>query len=165
MVWSDLPWFTRPTARFTARVAPPDLLPKLGMTALVQDHVWERLSPNIRVRQAFSFHAPVLVGARVRGVGHFHDKYERRVKHFVVMQVVYRGEDGTTLMVDERTQLMLGESVRVVRPDQPVSAVPRSYQLSLAYMVPTPSRATSTARSPRETSCALATPSCRVASS
>jgi hypothetical protein len=115
MGWFDLPWFTRPTAPFTARVAPPDLLPKLGMTALVQAHVWERLGPNIRVRQAFSFHAPVLVGARVRGVGHLHDKYERRGKHFVVMRVVYRGEDGTTLVVDERTQLMLGESVRVAR--------------------------------------------------
>jgi N-terminal half of MaoC dehydratase len=106
-------WFEGPLAPYDRRLVPPDLIAKLGMTELIQDHVWERLGPNIRAKQAFRFLAPVFVGSTVVGTGRFADKYEKRGWRFVTMEVSYADTDGAPVLLDRRTQLLLSESFRL----------------------------------------------------
>lgn len=111
----DLPWFCQPTAPYAARLAPPDMVPKLCMDRLFQDYMHRELGPNIRAKQAFSFYAPVTVGMTVRAVGHLVEKYERRGRRFVTFEALFTDADGRALVRDRRTQLVLGDNFRIDR--------------------------------------------------
>lgn len=104
---NDHPWFTGSDSPFGGRTAPPDLVPKLAMTALFQDFVQRDVGPNIRAKQAFKFFAPVRPGATVRAVGRLIEKYERRGKRFITLEALFTDEAGSPLVLDRRTQLVL----------------------------------------------------------
>jgi acyl dehydratase len=104
---SDHPWFTGDERASGGRTAPPDLVPKLAMTALFQDYIQRDIGPNIRAKQAFKFLAPVRPGMRVKAVGRLVEKYERRGKRFITLEALFTDEQGTPLVLDRRTQLVL----------------------------------------------------------
>lgn len=109
----DLSWFAAPTPPYAARIAPPDMVPKLCMNALFQDFLHREIGPNIRAKQAFSFYAPIPVGTRVRAVGRLVEKYERRGRRFVTFEALFTDEAGRKLVLDRRTQLVLGENFNI----------------------------------------------------
>ena len=104
---NDHPWFTGGDSPFGGRTAPPDLVPKLGMTVLFQDYIQSVIGPNIRAKQAFKFFAPVRPGMTVKAVGRLVEKYERRGKRFITFEALFTDEHGTHLVLDRRTQLVL----------------------------------------------------------
>jgi acyl dehydratase len=110
---NDHPWFAGTSSPFGARAAPPDLVPKLAMTALFQDFIQREIGPNIRAKQAFKFFAPVHPGMRVQAVGRLVEKYERRGKRFVTLEAVFTDERGTPLVLDRRTQLVLSPDFKM----------------------------------------------------
>jgi acyl dehydratase len=110
---SDHPWFAGGDSPFGGRIAPPDLVPKVAMTALFQDFVQRDIGPNIRAKQTFKFFAPVHVGTRVRAVGRLVEKYERRGKHFITLEALFTDESGQPLVLDRRTQLVLSPDFKI----------------------------------------------------
>ncbi len=110
---NDHPWFTGKESPFGGRTAPPDLVPKLGMTALFQDFIYREIGPNIRAKQAFRFIAPVTAGMHVQAVGRLVDKYERRGKRFITLEALYTDDQGGELVLDRRTQLVLGADFKM----------------------------------------------------
>ena len=110
---SDHPWFTGGENPFGARTAPPDLVPKLAMTALFQEFIHREIGPNIRAKQAFKFFAPVHPGMKVQAVGRLVEKYERRGKHFVTLEALFTDDKGTPLVLDRRTQLVLSPDFKM----------------------------------------------------
>lgn len=104
---NDHPWFRDASTPFGGRTAPPDLVPKLAMTALFQDYIQREIGPNIRAKQAFKFFAPARPGMRVRAVGRLVEKYERRGKRFITLEALFTDETGTPLVLDRRTQMVL----------------------------------------------------------
>jgi hypothetical protein len=110
---NDHPLFTGGGSSPGARTAPPDLVPKLGMTALFQEFVQRDIGPNIRAKQAFKFFAPVRPGTRVRAVGRLVEKYERRGKRFVTLEALFTDDAGTPLVLDRRTQLVLSPDFKM----------------------------------------------------
>ncbi len=110
---NDHPWFTGKESPFGGRTAPPDLVPKLGMTALFQDFIYREIGPNIRAKQAFRFIAPVTAGMHVQAVGRLVDKYERRGKRFITLEALYTDDQGAELVLDRRTQLVLGADFKM----------------------------------------------------
>lgn len=105
----DVAWFRTATPPYGARIAPPDMVPKLAMEPMFQDYLNGRIGQNIRAKQAFRFIAPVLVGTRVSGVGRLVEKYEKRGRRFVTLEGVFCDESGRQLVVDRRTQMLLSE--------------------------------------------------------
>jgi acyl dehydratase len=103
----DAPCFLRATPPFTTRIAPSDMVPKLAMTDLSENFCNRVVGPNIRAKQAFQFFAPVRVGTKVSAICTLVDKYEKRERRFVTLEAVFTDEDGTKLVVDRRTQLVL----------------------------------------------------------
>src|ERR1035437_199410 len=61
----DLPCFTVGAPPYDARIAPPDMVPKLCMNVLFQDYLHRDIGANIRAKQAFTFYAPIPVGTAV----------------------------------------------------------------------------------------------------
>ncbi len=110
---NDHPWFTGTASPFGARTAPPDLVPKLAMTALFQEFVQRDIGPNIRAKQAFKFFAPVHPGMKVQAVGRLVEKYERRGKRFITLEALFTDETGTPLVLDRRTQLVLSPDFKM----------------------------------------------------
>ncbi len=110
---NDHPWFTGKESPFGGRTAPPDLVPKLGMTALFQDFIYREIGPNIRAKQAFKFIAPVKAGTTVKAVGHLVEKYERRGKRFITLEALFTDERGNGLVLDRRTQLVLAPDFKI----------------------------------------------------
>jgi acyl dehydratase len=110
---NDHPWFTGAEGPFGGRAAPPDLVPKLAMTALFQQYIQRDLGPNIRAKQAFKFFAPVRPGMKVQAVGRLVEKYERRGKHFITLEALFTDEKGTPLVLDRRTQLVLSPDFQI----------------------------------------------------
>ena len=110
---NDHPWFTAKEGPFGGRTAPPDLVPKLAMTALFQEFIQRDIGPNIRAKQAFKFLAPVLVGTKVRAVGRLVEKYERRGKRFITLEALFTDEAGNPLVLDRRTQLVLSPEFKM----------------------------------------------------
>lgn len=89
------------------RTAHPELLPKYAM-----EYLWVPLfnrMPNIRAKQAYDYIAPVKTGRTYRATGHVAEKYERRGRYFVVLEAVFKDEDGHEVLKDRRTQLVLTE--------------------------------------------------------
>ncbi len=103
----DCPCYLRPTPPFATRIAPSDMVPKLAMSTLSEAFCNRVVGPNIRAKQAFQFFAPVRAGATVRAVSTLVDKYERRERRFVTLEAVFFDDDGTRLVLDRRTQLVL----------------------------------------------------------
>ncbi len=110
---NDHPWFTGGESPFGGRTAPPDLVPKLAMTALFQEFIHRDIGPNIRAKQAFKFLAPIRVGTRVRAIGRLVEKYERRGKRFITLEALFTDEAGTPLVLDRRTQLVLSSDFQM----------------------------------------------------
>jgi acyl dehydratase len=110
---NDHPWFIDEGSPFGARTAPPDLVPKLAMTALFQEFVQRDIGPNIRAKQAFKFFAPVHPGMKVQAVGRLVEKYERRGKHFITLEALFTDEQGSPLCLDRRTQLVLSPDFKM----------------------------------------------------
>lgn len=104
---NDHPWSAGTEGPFGGRTAPPDLVPKLAMTALFQEYIQRDIGPNIRAKQAFKFFAPVRPGTKVQAVGRLVEKYERRGKRFITLEALFTDEKGTPLVLDRRTQLVL----------------------------------------------------------
>lgn len=109
----DLPWFTGGAPPYGARIAPPDMVPKLCMQALFQDYLQREIGPNIRAKQAFTFYAPIPVGTSVRAVGRLVEKYERRSRRFMTFEALFTDAAGHKLVLDRRTQLVLGENFHI----------------------------------------------------
>ena len=103
----EVPCYLRATPPFDTRIAPSDMVPKLAMTDLSETFCNRVVGPNIRAKQAFEFYAPVRVGATVSGVCTLVDKYERRGRRFVTLEALFTDADGTKLVLDRRTQLVL----------------------------------------------------------
>jgi hypothetical protein len=103
----DCPCYLRATPPFDTRIAPSDMVPKLAMTTLSETFCNRVVGANIRAKQAFRFFAPVRVGAVVRGVSTLMEKYERRGRRFVTLEALFTDADGTKLVLDRRTQLVL----------------------------------------------------------
>ena len=103
----DAPCYLRPTPPFDTRIAPSDMVPKLAMSTLSEAFCNRVVGPNIRAKQAFQFFAPVRVGAVVSAVSTLVDKYERRERRFVTLEALFVDADGTKLVLDRRTQLVL----------------------------------------------------------
>jgi acyl dehydratase len=112
---NDHPWFTGHDTPFGERLAPPDLVPKLAMTALFQEFVQRDIGPNIRAKQSFEFLAPVHPGTKVRAVGRLIEKYERRGKRFITLEALFTDERGTPLVRDRRTQMVLSADFAMSR--------------------------------------------------
>ena len=110
---NDHPWFTGAEGPVGGRTAPPDLVPKLAMTALFQTYIQRDLGPNIRAKQAFKFFAPVRPGMKVQAVGRLVEKYERRGKHFITLEALFTDEKGNPLVLDRRTQLVLSPDFQI----------------------------------------------------
>jgi acyl dehydratase len=104
---NDHAWFAGTEGPVGGRTAPPDLVPKLAMTALFQEYIQRDIGPNIRAKQAFKFFAPVRPGMKVQAVGRLVEKYERRGKRFITLEALFTDEKGTPLVLDRRTQLVL----------------------------------------------------------
>ncbi len=109
----DLPWFTGAAAPYGKRIAPPDMVPKLCMYTLFQDYLHREIGANIRAKQAFAFYAPIPVGTKVTAVGRLVEKYERRGRRFVTFEALFTDEAGNKLVLDRRTQLVLGENFNI----------------------------------------------------
>ncbi len=109
----DLRWFAAPSPPYAARIAPPDMVPKLSMNALFQEFLHREIGPNIRAKQAFSFYAPIPVGTRVHAVGRLVEKYERRGRRFVTFEALFTDDSGKKLVLDRRTQLVLGQDFNI----------------------------------------------------
>jgi hypothetical protein len=109
----DLPWFTKGAPPYGTRIAPPDMAPKLCMYKLFQDYMRREIGANIRAKQAFTFYAPIAVGTRIQAVGHLVEKYERRGRRFVTFEALFTDEAGRKLVLDRRTQLVLGENFNI----------------------------------------------------
>jgi acyl dehydratase len=109
----DLAWFNRAASPYGTRIAPPDMVPKLCMDKLFQDYIHREIGPNIRAKQAFSFYAPIPVGSTVRAVGHLVEKYERRGRRFMTFEALFTDAQGRKLVLDRRTQLVLGENFNI----------------------------------------------------
>jgi len=103
----DLPCYRHPTPPFDTRIAPSDMVPKLAMSTLSEAFCNRVVGPNIRAKQSFQFYAPVRVGTVVRAVSRLVDKYERRERRFVTLEALFVDADGTKLVLDRRTQLVL----------------------------------------------------------
>jgi acyl dehydratase len=99
-------WFTTGPSPYGGRIAPPDMLPKLGMDELFQKYLHRVMGANMRAKQAFKFFAPVRAGMRVKATGHLAEKYERRGKRFVTFEALFTDENGTPLVLDRRTQYL-----------------------------------------------------------
>jgi acyl dehydratase len=110
---NDHPWFTDAEGPAGGRTAPPDLVPKLAMTALFQTYIQRDLGPNIRAKQAFKFFAPVRPGMKVQAVGRLVEKYERRGKHFITLEALFTDDNGNPLVLDRRTQLVLSPNFQM----------------------------------------------------
>ena len=106
---ADLPIFARP-AKGERRRVPPELVPKLGMMATIQDFCIATFGQNLRAKQTFRFVAPVYVGMQVHGNGRFAGSFEKRGRRYVSFEAEYRDHDGRLLVVDQRTQCVIGES-------------------------------------------------------
>ncbi len=111
----DCAFFLRPTPPFEARIAPPDMVPKLAMAELSEAFCNRVLGPNIRAKQGFHFFAPILAGQVVRGTSHVVEKYERRNRRFVTLEALFVDIAGTQLVLDRRTQLVLGADFAIKR--------------------------------------------------
>ncbi len=103
----DDPCFRRPTPPFGTRIAPSDMVPKLAMSTLSEAFCNRVVGPNIRAKQGFVFYAPVRAGTTVQAVSRLVDKYEKRGRRFVTLEAVFTDADGTQLVLDRRTQLVL----------------------------------------------------------
>jgi acyl dehydratase len=110
---NDHPWFTGKGSPLGARTAPPDLVPKLAMTALFQEFIQRDIGPNIRAKQAFKFFAPVHPGVKVQAVGRLVEKYERRGKRFITLEALFTDDNGNPLVLDRRTQLVLSPDFKM----------------------------------------------------
>jgi hypothetical protein len=110
MMELDLPCFKTATEPYGTRIAPPDMVPKLAMETMFQDFLNGQIGTNIRAKQMFRFFTPVTVGTRVHGVGRLAEKYERRGRRFVVMEGLFTDGKGRQLVLDRRTQMILGEN-------------------------------------------------------
>ena len=109
----DLAWFSKGAAPYDKRIAPPDMVPKLLMNALFQEYMHREIGNNIRAKQAFVFYVPIPVGTKVTAVGHLVEKYERRGRRFVTFEALFIDEEGRKLVLDRRTQLVLGENFNI----------------------------------------------------
>lgn len=106
----DLPCFITATPPYDKRLAPPDMIPKFAMEPLYQDFMAETFGTNIRAKQVFKFFAPIPVGTTIHGVGHLVEKYERRERRFVTLEGLFTDDSGRALVLDRRTQMILGEN-------------------------------------------------------
>lgn len=98
------PWYTSPNSPYGGRIAPPDMLPKLGMDVLFQEYAGRVVGRNMRARQAYKFYAPIKPGMTVSAIGRLTDKYEKRGKRFVTFEALFVDEAGNPLVLDMRTQ-------------------------------------------------------------
>ncbi len=98
------------------RIAHPELLPKHATDALWVP-LFDRM-PNIRAKQDFTFVTPVYAGETYTAVGSVADKYEKRGRLFVVFEAIFTDAQGTEVLRDRRTQLILSEEVTVRRESQ-----------------------------------------------
>jgi acyl dehydratase len=103
----DVACYRRATPPFDTRIAPSAMVPKLAMTDLSENFCNRVVGPNIRAKQAFQFFAPVRVGTTVSAVCTLVDKYEKRERRFVTLEALFIDADGTKLVLDRRTQLVL----------------------------------------------------------
>lgn len=103
------PLFSGSDNLYGKRVVPPDLIPKKSMSELIQDYCTSKIGDNIRAKQYFKFMKPVFVGVTITGAGKIFDKYEKRGRKFVTFEAAFRDETGDVVIVDRRTQLILGE--------------------------------------------------------
>jgi acyl dehydratase len=104
----DCPFFLRPIPPFAARIAPPDMVPKLAMAVLSEAFCNRVVGPNIRAKQVFQFFVPVFAGTLVRATSRVVEKYERRNRRFVTLEALFVDGAGQRLALDRRTQMVLG---------------------------------------------------------
>lgn len=95
------------------RIAPIDLLPKVGMNALFTEYMLANVGRNVRVKQGFKIFAPSYVGMHVRAIGHISDKYEKPGRRFVALEATFTDSDGKPLITDQRVVTVLGENFKM----------------------------------------------------
>lgn len=94
--------------RGEGRIAPPDMMSRLWGTDLIYRFQNATIGPSVRYKQVYTFHAPVLVGMEIVASGTLTRKYEKRDRKFVQYEVKFLSTAGKLLVVDERTQMLLG---------------------------------------------------------
>lgn len=109
---AELPIYAQP-AKGERRRVPPELVPKLGMMATIQNFCIATFGQNLRAKQTFRFMAPIYVGMRLRGRGRFVGSFEKRGRRYVSFEAEYRDQDDRLLVVDERTQCVISEGFAV----------------------------------------------------
>lgn len=109
----DQSWWDDANADEAGKVVPVDLVPKLVMRRLFVEYGERVFGRHIRVKQSYKFLQPILVGSEVTVTGWVKGKYEKRDKKFVEFEAHYVGSDGSLLLVDNRTSMILFESFKM----------------------------------------------------
>ena len=99
---STHPWYFE-VSPFGGRVAPPTIFDNDTLRML--DEQYERFG-SIHTKQSWEFKNPARVGKTVTLTVHVVDKYMRRERHYIVMELVATDEDGLEICRGKHTSLM-----------------------------------------------------------
>jgi hypothetical protein len=99
---SSHPWYFEDSP-YGGRLAPPTIFDNDTLRML--DEQYERFG-NIHAKQAWEFFSPARLGTQVRLTVRVIDKYIRRNRPYLVMELVAVDEDGLTLCRSTHTSLM-----------------------------------------------------------
>ena len=101
-VESTHPWYLEDSP-FGGRIAPPTIFDNDTLRML--DERYERFG-SIHAKQAWEFVRPARIGDRVRLTVRLVDKYVRRHRPYIVMELTAVGEDGAEICRGRHTSLM-----------------------------------------------------------
>jgi acyl dehydratase len=95
------------------RLAPPYLVPKLGLDPLYIDYLHAHIGNGVFAKQRFRFYQPTWVGDVVKGEAKLVDKFEKRDKRFVTFEGEFRNAAGLLVADELRTIMVVSPTFRM----------------------------------------------------
>jgi acyl dehydratase len=102
LIESDHPWY-RGDSPFGGPIAPPTVFD--NETLRILDSVYARFG-SIHAKQTWEFHRPVRVGTTVTVNVRIIDKFVKRDRGWLVMELTARDDDGTLLCSGQHTSVV-----------------------------------------------------------